>query len=152
MKKRGQAATEYILVIAIVFLIFVPATYIFMKNIGEKQCELGDSQLYKAGHQIVNTAEEVFYQGEPAKVTMYSDFPDGITNITIVHNWSQQPPVNELIFTYYCQGSRSEQPFKSSVNIEGNFSNRSMSQGRKTIVLTANRSPTNVPFVWVFIK
>lgn len=142
---RAQAAMEYILVAAIVLLIFVPSTIIFLSHIRESSDELALGKINRLGHAIVNAAEEVYYQGPPAMLTLRQNMPDGVTNIYILNNWSI--PVNQLIIVY-----KGDQPqvFDSRVNINGSFSNASFRQGMKNIVLTANKTSSH-SFVQVSI-
>ena len=139
MKKRGQAATEYLLVGSLITLIIIPAIYIFYGYSQSSNKEIEQSQLNKVGTDIVSVAEQVYYLGEPSKVTIDETMPAGIVGIEV---WDNQ----ELVF-FLQDGS--EVSFKSKVNITttqpcigrcyGTFTERFHSLGLKSIIIEAKR-------------
>jgi len=150
--KRGQAATEYILVAALILIILVPAAIMFMMNIKGSTENLSISKLYKIGNDIVNNAIEVYYQDQPAKITLKESFPAGLTNITVRNDWTIQPPVNELVFYVDKKGRSEEMVFISDVNIDGDFNENHTKKGVKNIILLANRTSTGIPYVKIEIQ
>ena len=139
MKKRGQAATEYLLVGSLITLIIIPAIYIFYGYSQSSNKEIEQSQLNKVGTDIVNIAEQVYYLGEPSKVTIDATMPSGIAGVEV---WKNQ----ELVF-FLNDGS--EISFKSKVNITtnkactdrcyGKFTERFYSPGLKSIIIEAKK-------------
>jgi uncharacterized protein (UPF0333 family) len=151
-KKRGQAAMEYLLVASLILLVFVPSTILFFTNIKKSTDDLAVAKIYKVGNEIVNTATEVYYQGEPAKITLKESMPDGLLNISLIQDWTRTPPINELIFTLVIEGNEQDLSFKSDVNINGTFSEESRSKGIKNIVLEAETRADGTPFVNISIS
>lgn len=137
MKKRAQAAIEYLLVGAMVTLIILPTMYIFYAYSQRSNEEIRQSQLSKVGTDIVDVAEQVYYLGEPSKVTIDEVMPEGVIGIEI---WENQ----ELVF-FLKDGS--EISFRSKVNITtnqhcigrcyGTFTERFHSPGLKSIIIEA---------------
>ena len=137
MKKRGQAAIEYLLVGSLVTLIIIPTLYVFYGYSQSSNEEIRQSQLNKVGTDIVNIAEQVYYLGEPSKVTIDAAMPSGIVGIEVWKN-------KELVF-FLNDGS--EVAFKSKVNITtnqlcigrcfGNFTKKFYSPGLKSIIIEA---------------
>ena len=150
--KRGQAATEYILVTSLILIIFIPATILFLVNIRNSNEDLAISKLNKIGNDIVDNAVEVYYQGQPAKITLKESLPDGIVNMTILNDWSVKPPVNQLVFVVSKKGKNNELVFDSDVNIMGNFTSNQITKGIKNIVLEAKSKNDGTPFVNITIK
>jgi len=148
--KKGQAATEYILVSSLILIIFIPATILFLINIRNSNDDLAISKLNKIGNDIVDNAVEVFYQGEPAKVTMKESLPAGIVNMTILKDWSSS--VNQIVFLVSLKGKNNELVFDSDVNIDGSFTKNQFSKGIKNIVLEAKSTSNGVPYVNISIK
>jgi hypothetical protein len=138
MKKRGQAAMEYLLVVALILLVFVPTTYIFLSNIQKSSDELSMTKLTRIGNDIVNTAYEVYYQGVPAKIPLKVDMPDGVSNISIINDWSK--PANQLLITFRFNDRDEVLVFDSQVNINGSFPNGTFSKGNKNVLISANES------------
>ena len=148
--KKGQAATEYILVSSLILIIFIPATILFLINIRNSNDDLAISKLNKIGNDIVDNAVEVFYQGEPAKITMKESLPAGIVNMTILKDWSSS--VNQMVFLVSIKGKNNELVFDSDVNIDGSFTKNQFSKGIKNIVLEAKSTSSGVPYVNISIK
>ncbi len=153
MQKRGQAVMEYVLVTALFLLVFVPTTYIFLSQISKSSDELSKSKLTKLGTSVVNTAEEIFYQGPPSSITLREDMPSGVQSMYIVSDWNRIPPVNQLIFNYSGGTGGSELlVFTSRVNINGSFSDVAVTAGQKNIEVTASRNASGVAFVRVEVR
>ena len=139
MKKRAQAAMEYLLVGAMVTLVIIPTMYIFYGYSQRSNEEVRQSQLNKVGTDIVDVAEQVYYLGEPSKVTIDEVMPEGIIGIEVWRN-------KEVVF-FLQDGS--EIAFKSKVNITtnkhcigrcyGNFTERFYSPGLKNIIIEAKK-------------
>ena len=137
MKKRAQAAIEYLLVGAMVTLVILPTMYIFYAYSHTSNEEIKQSQLNKVGTDIVDIAEQVYYLGEPSKVTIDAAMPEGIIGIEVWEN-------KEVVF-FLQDGS--EIAFKSKVNITtnqncidrcyGSFTERFYSPGLKNIIIEA---------------
>jgi hypothetical protein len=150
--KRGQAATEYILVSSLILIIFIPATILFLVNIRNSNENLAISKLNKIGNDIVDNAVEVYYQGEPAKITLKESLPDGIVNMTLLKDWSVKPPVNQLVFLVSKKGKNNELVFDSDVNLGGSFTQDQITRGIKNIVLEATSTSSGIPYVNISIK
>ncbi len=78
MKKRAQAAIEFLLIGSLITLIFLPTLYVFYAYSQTSNEEIGQSQLNKVGTDILDIAEKVYYLGEPSKVTIDATMPDGV--------------------------------------------------------------------------
>jgi len=136
-KKRAQAAMEYLLVGALVTLVIIPTMYVFYAYSQTSNEEIKQSQLNKVGTDIVDIAEQVYYLGEPSKVTIDATMPSGIIGVEVWKN-------REVVF-FLNDGS--EVSFKSKVNITtnkpcigrcyGNFTERFHSPGLKSIIIEA---------------
>ena len=152
MEKRGQAVMEYVLVTALFLLIFVPTTFIFLTNVSRSSDELSKSKLNKLGNSVLNNAEKVFYQGPPSRITIREDMPRGVKSMFILRDWVTAPPVNQLIFNFSGSGGSELLVLSSRVNINVSFTNRSFSEGRKNIMLLAERSSSGIPFVRIEVE
>jgi len=137
MKKRAQAAMEYLLVGALVTLVILPTLYVFYGYSQSSNEEIKQSQINKFGTDIIDVAEQVYYLGESSKINIDETIPKGVIGIEI---WENQ----EVVF-FLQDGS--EIAFKSKVNITtnqhclgrcyGNFTERFYSPGLKHIIIEA---------------
>ena len=142
--RKAQAATEYLLITALILVIFIPAILMFLYNIRVTDEDFSLSKLNKIGHDIVSSAIEVYYEGVPAKKTIEETIPHGVVNMTIMKDWSINPPINQLIFVVKKRGKLDDMVFDSDVNIAGNISNQNYF-GVHKIVLEAKNNGT--PYV-----
>ena len=68
LTKRGQIATEYLIIISFVTFIIISVLGIALIYSSEIRDSIKSSQLDKLSDKIVSTSESVFYAGEPSKI------------------------------------------------------------------------------------
>ncbi len=148
MGDRGQAATEFLMVLAVGFLILLPAIVVFMQFSQNENNHLKSNQVVQFGNDIVNKAETVYYYSNPSKMTIEEVLPTGVQNITILSNWSAR----SNLFIVYMKNKDTIQPlvFSSNVAINGTFDSRSISPGKKRVVLEV-KNQGNQPYVAITI-
>ena len=101
---KGQASFEYLLVVAIVFITAVPATYFLVSYSQDSNEEIAVSQFEDIGHALISQAESVFYAGKGSKSTLTLNFPEGLEAVTIydqrelAFNISSRLGNEELVF------------------------------------------------------
>lgn len=85
MMKKSQASMEFLTIFGIAFLIIlIMAGIFFTYTMGAKDT-LDRKQIEKIGEEIMFNAEQVYFLGQGNRVTINTNFPDKITNITIMH-------------------------------------------------------------------
>ena len=160
---KAQAAIEYALVAGFVLAILLPAALIFYNYSNTTGEDVREGQLFRLGNNIVDSAELLYYQGEPARTVLDETLPTGISNISIQKDISRN--IYQLVFATNFKGRHSDSVFVSKVNIEGGnfmvfnaqglqtggYLNRSaFAAGNKKIVLEAkDASP---PYVLITFK
>lgn len=110
--RSSQSSLEYLLVVALTFVIIVPTTYLFYNYSKESSEEITDAQITKLGKSIVDTAETIFYSGEGSKATLELNVPDSVGSALIIDG-------RELVFNVTTNFGTSEIVFFSSVNMTG---------------------------------
>ena len=98
------------MIIALALGILVPTTYLFFNYSSESSAKTADSQLIKAGRDIISTAESVYFSGEGSRLIMEISMPDGVDEAYILAN-------RELVFNTTSRTGENEAVFFSSVNI-----------------------------------
>jgi hypothetical protein len=78
---KAQFAMEYVLTIAIVLAISIPAISIAYRETMGKTKELEKNQLQTLAETIVTNSEVVYYHGVPSRVTAQVVIPTDITSI-----------------------------------------------------------------------
>lgn len=146
MTRRGQFATEHLMVIVVAILIIIPLINLIYSYSSKQTEGMAYSQVWQIGNRIVDNAETVYYMGPPARMTVEENFPDRIGNITILGD-------QEIVFEM--ESTDTEMAFLSKVPIEGPFykdtsqlcitaDNACYSSGLKKVTLQSNGSHTLV--------
>lgn len=107
---KAQSSLEYLLIVALTFMIIIPTTYLFYSYSKESSQEISDAQITKLGKSIVDAAESIFYSGKGSKTVLELNVPDNIGSVAIIDG-------RELVFNITTNFGASEVVFFSSVNI-----------------------------------
>jgi uncharacterized protein (UPF0333 family) len=111
MKKRGQISLEYMAVVGVTT--FVAISLLIVADYYSKQIEdtIDTSQLDGIAKEIVDSAQSVYYFGEPSKTTLKVYLPKGITSITV--------GPDELSFRIRTENGETDVFYPSSVTLQG---------------------------------
>ncbi len=107
---KGQSSLEYLLIVALTFIIIIPTTYLFYNYSKQSSQEISDAQITKLGRSIVDTAESIFYSGKGSKTTLELNVPDNVNNAVVIDG-------RELVFNITTDFGTSEIVFFSNINI-----------------------------------
>ena len=83
---KAQAAMEYLMIAGFVMLIMLPLVYLVYNYTQESGADIVEAQINKLGRDIINNAESVYYFSSPSKITIDTNMPRGVLNITIHQN------------------------------------------------------------------
>ncbi|MCP3684135.1 MAG: hypothetical protein GY861_15750 [bacterium] len=158
--KKAQAATEYILVAALVAMVIIPVGFIFQKYTQGATEEMQAAQVQQAGLDIVTHAETIYYMGAPARIQIEESLPSGVQNMSFFKDWTMDPPVSEFIVYARFHGKPSENSFLSRIKItdsseldpaEDKLPEEASAEGNKKIWLEAwpGVNDLSEPFVLV---
>lgn len=110
---KAQSALEYLMIVAIVFMIIIPTVYLFYSYSKESTEQITYPQINEIGINIMNNAESVYYSGEHSKIVIDVSMPDRITDVYILYN-------RELVFNISTELGTNEMVFFSNVDIISN--------------------------------
>ena len=82
-KKRGQYATEYLLVFAFSIVILVPGLIFLTNNYNGIKYTYDTHQAYKAAQKISTTATEVYYSGSGSMTTVLVSLPSTVIDSSV---------------------------------------------------------------------
>ena len=85
MKKRGQIATEYLILIGIVLVLLVPATILYYRQTQDSRNTTRISEAQNAANTLTKEGERIYYLSESQSVITIT-LPEGIENIRIEQN------------------------------------------------------------------
>ena len=83
MMQKGQSGLEYMIIVIIAMLLITPVVLKGTSMLSGMKSEVDVMQAKEAVNEISDAVESVFAQGEPAKITIDSEFPENI-NLTSV--------------------------------------------------------------------
>lgn len=107
---KAQSAMEYLMIIAIVFVIIMPTVYLFYSYSKQSMDQSVYSQVGEIGRVILNNAKSVYYSGEHSKVVIDAYLPDNIQDTYILYN-------RELVFEIETDSGNNEMIFFSDINL-----------------------------------
>jgi len=110
ISKKSQSMLEYMLIIALSFLIIVPTVYFFFVYAQESSSELSDVRVNALARTMLDNVKTIYYYGANSKVVIKVDMPEDVSSLYIVKN-------RELVFNMsYIQGTN-QLVFFSDINI-----------------------------------
>lgn len=104
----GQSTLEYMMIVALTFIVVVPTTYLFYSYSKESSQEISDAQVTKLGRGIIDASELIFYSGQGSKTVLELNVPDRVQGAKIIDG-------RELVFTVSSSFGDTELVFFSSV-------------------------------------
>ncbi len=110
-KAKAQSSLEYLLVVALTFIIIIPTTYLFYSYSKESTQEIKDAQITKIGTTIIDSAKFIFYSGEGSKTELEFNIPDNVNSVNIFDE-------RELVFNIETEFGNSDIVFFSNVPIK----------------------------------
>ena len=124
--QRAQISLEYLIVVSFVTLLIIGllgTAFFYSSRIGD---QLRFSNLNRFASTLTTNAEEVYYAGEPSRITVRPYLPPGVTNVTIGSDY--------ILFSVSSQSGVNLVSYHSSVPLQGALS---ASEGIKRIQLIA---------------
>ena len=113
MKKNnfGQVSVEYTLIICLIVIALTIAVAIAFTYANSAQYQIKLNQVDKIGKKIAETADSIYYLGQPSKSTIDLNVPDGVREILIVRDKTPnyirfrcKGPTGEVYSVYYVRG------------------------------------------------
>ena len=111
LKKEGQISIEYMAIVSFVTVILILLIVISNYYSRGTEDQIIANQVDQLAKQIIDTAESVYYFGEPSKNTIKAFMPDKVELINIT--------TNEIVFVIRTQQGNSDIAYSSSVNLTG---------------------------------
>ncbi|MBW2983805.1 hypothetical protein KY361_01715 [Candidatus Woesearchaeota archaeon] len=130
---RGQISMEYMIIVGITTFVAISLLAISHYYSRETEETINTQQIDRVAKEIVDTAESMYYYGEPSRTTVKAYLPDGIKEVTV--------GPDELSFRVITQSGETDMFYPSSVNLQGNIS---ASYGYHHITIEAKEG-----YVWI---
>jgi len=115
MKIKGQASVEYMIIVGFVtfaVIVILGMAYLYADIIKDR---LRGSQIESFGGQLVNSAESIFFSGEPSKTAVRLYLPENINDIQINSEG--------VVITFSLSSGTNIREFPSRVPLQGDLLN-----------------------------
>ncbi|MBI3031884.1 hypothetical protein HYY69_00240 [Candidatus Woesearchaeota archaeon] len=132
--KKSQVAVETLMVLGIIMLLLLPATYLFFNFINTSSQQILNAQINQVGKTIVGNAEMLYYYGRDAAIIVEFSMPTQVTKISVEENIN----LKYYSLVFFLNNDR-EKVFVSPVRLmvaHGSDLNKDPLEGRKVFKLT----------------
>jgi len=137
-RKRGQISVEYLIIVGMVGFLVISMLGLAFYYSGNVKDQIKMNQLNNFANKLISSGENVFFSGEPSRVTVVGYMPEGVKVINVVDNGKS------LYFEISTNSGINVITFPSNVNMEfddldgdGN-SGITIHQGSKRIRIVAS--------------
>jgi len=127
--QKSQSAIEYLIIIGFVTFAITSVIIIAYFYLGMSRDKIRENQIENLAIKIIDSAESVFYAGEPSQITISVYFPEGIDSI--------QFSGYNLIINASMSSGKMSRAFTSRVFLSGNIN---PTPGTKKLKLRAESS------------
>ncbi len=111
---KSQVSVEYTIIMGFVAVITVPLIIIYFDYTSISNDEIVSRQLMQVAQKIVDSAESIYYLGEPSQTTVKVHIPDNVYNASIELE-------REVVFRVKTRNGLSDIIQISNVNITGSL-------------------------------
>ena len=124
--KKAQISMEYLIMVSFVVFIVLSLLGLALFYSSEITDTIKSSQVERFANELTDSAESVYYSGEPSKLTITGFVPAGVNSIEIKEK--------EIIFNISTSSGVNLRSFSSNVPLTGALS---PTEGMKKIKITA---------------
>lgn len=114
MGKRGQVSIEFMAIIG--FVTFIAMAMLIISQFYQRgvSTQVETNQVDHLARKLIDSAESVYYLGEPSKTTIEANMPNHVESITIGSN--------DITFRMKAAGGKtSDITYQSDVNLTGSI-------------------------------
>jgi uncharacterized protein (UPF0333 family) len=116
-KIKAQVSMEYMILVGFLVVITIPLILVYNTQYRGTSQQIISNQADQIGQKIADTAESIYYLGQPSKTTLKIYMPQQI-NQTLIMN-------NSIVFYILWKGGTSEVVKVSDVPVQGSISSSS---------------------------
>jgi len=109
--KKGQSSMEYLILLAFIMGITLVLVLLFQTYSQETMDTIRMKQLDQVARKIIDSAEKVYYLGEPSKITVKANLP---ANVKSVHIGNK-----EIYFIVSTAQGDNELVYATKINVTG---------------------------------
>lgn len=137
VSSQAQSGIEYLMIIGFVTLAVSVVLLLAYFYIGISKDRIRDNQIEVLANKIINSAESVFFAGEPSQATVTIYMPGNVNKIEFLDK--------DLIITFSTSSGTSKRAFSSRVELSGNIN---PTEGYKKLLIKAEADKVSVTQKW----
>ena len=141
-KKEAQVSMEYMFLIGFATIITIPLIIIYQSFIQDSNEEISSAQIEQIAKNVIDTAESVYYLGEPSQTTLKVNIPGNIVAVDL-EGGSLETGYYEVVFNISTKSGIVEIVQNSKVNITGSLP---INKGTYTVTVKAKSGYVNVSY------
>ena len=135
LNRNSQMSVEYMVIIGFITVITIPLIIIYYTFTQDSKDEISSAQINQIAKTISDSAESVYYFGEPSQTNLKIDMPDNV----VLSNLSN----NEIVFRIKTRNGQADIVQSSLVNITGSLP---VKKGIYTVTVKAKLNYVNVSY------
>ena len=135
LNRNSQMSVEYMVIIGFITVITIPLIIIYYTFTQDSKDEISSAQINQIAKTISDSAESVYYFGEPSQTNLKIDMPDNV----VLSNLSN----NEIVFRIKTRNGQADIVQSSLVNITGSLP---VKKGIYTVTIKAKLNYVNVSY------
>ena len=112
-ERNAQVSMEYVIIVGFILVIMIPLILIFYEHTSSTNDQIITSQVDMIAKKVVDSAESVYYLGEPSKTRIKVYMPENVEQVTIYDK--------EIVFKVKTGSGLTDISQISSVNISGDI-------------------------------
>jgi len=119
MKKRGQVAMEYLLMLSVALMLILPGLYLFRNYVFESNDQIIGRRLSEVSSLVLTKARKMYYYGPPSKSVIPVEMPSQLENMYIL-----AIPDNEeyyLVYSYAGSKGQTRLEYVSDVPLDSGY-------------------------------
>ena len=113
-ERNAQVSVEYVIIIGFILFITIPLILIFYEHTSSTNDQVITSQVDKIAKKVVDSAESIYYLGEPSKTRIKVYMPTNVKEVIIYEK--------EIVFKVKTRSGITDISQLSPVNISGSIS------------------------------
>ncbi len=150
MYKKAQVSIEYTLIIGLILFALTLAVGVAFFYSTTAKHQITMNQIEKVGKKISETADSVYYLGNPSQVTLDLTMPESINEIIMAHTIG--PGGDYILFKYKGPGGEAYSIFNTKAEIDNTTqslnNSRFMAPGLKHLIVNVTQpTETQLPQV-----
>ena len=135
LNRNSQMSVEYMIIIGFVTVITIPLLIIYYTFTQDSKEDISSAQIDQIAKTISDSAESVYYFGEPSQTNLKINIPDNV----VLSNLSN----NEIVFRIKTRTGEADIVQSTLVNITGSLP---VKKGAYTVTIKAKSNYVNVSY------